>query len=148
MEKTTRKAKKFFYYKTHMIKDFNKFRLDHNKFDAGVRGKWRKFNPYNPNQGTEEEQKELKIESLDDLFDDDIDKPKDTTPKENTNSGNEVALGNIFDEEIAPSKNDNDLNSIALDDYVDKPSESSDDILDIQKELEAKFDELFGDSED
>ena len=142
------KAKKFFYYKTHMIKDFNKFRLDHNKFDAGVRGKWRKFNPYNPNQGTEEEQKELKIESLDDLFDDDIDKPKDTTPKENTNSGNEVALGNIFDEEIAPSKNDNDLNSIALDDYVDKPSESSDDILDIQKELEAKFDELFGDSED
>ena len=50
----------------------------------------------------------------------------------------------------------NDLNDLLFDDNIDEKTdqkvdienmESSDDILDIQKELEAKFDELFGDTE-
>ena len=32
------KAKKIFFFKTNMIKEFNKFKLDHNNFDGGKRG--------------------------------------------------------------------------------------------------------------
>ena len=42
------KAKKFWYFKTPMIKAMNKVKLDHNDFNIGDRGAWRKFNPNNP----------------------------------------------------------------------------------------------------
>ena len=143
------KAKKFFYFKTHMLKDFNAFKLDHNKFDAGSRGVWRKFNPYNPNQGMEDEQKDLKIESLDDLFDDDIDASKPSERNDNNDASTSVPVGNIFDSADQNQHVENStVNDVLLDDYVDSSSSKDDDILDIQKELEAKFDELFGDSDD
>ena len=50
---------------------------------------------------------------------------------------------------------DNELNELLFDDMDDESNESNsnddvstNEILDIQKELEAKFDELFGDSDD
>lgn len=102
------KAHKFWYFKTNMIKEMNKVKLDHNDFNIGDRGVWRKFNPNNPYQeGSKSGGNDLKVESLDDLFDEEI---------ENDNDDFEM-----------PSVED---------------SEPSD--LDIQKELEAKFDELFG----
>ena len=103
------KAKKFWYYKEPMYKEMEKNKLSHNDFNVGDRGPWRKFNPNNPepigNQvsgGTD-----LKVESLDDLFDEEI-----------VNDNDDFPMPVV--EESGPSD------------------------LDIQKELEAKFDELFG----
>ena len=104
------KAHKFWYFKTPMIKEMNKVKLDHNDFNVGDRGVWRKFNPNNPY--TDQDTgggKDLKVESLDDLF-----------------------------EEEPEIQNDNDDFDMPL------IEESGPSELDIQKELEAKFDELFG----
>ena len=142
------KAKKYFYFKTHMVKDFDKFKLNHNNFDAGVRGEWRKFNPYNPDQGTEKEAQDLQIESLDDLFEDDevATKPSKESIKENA-----PRFDDNFD---MPSGNNQDsltqFDDLVLDDdykETNNNSSDSDSIMDIQKELEAKFDELFGDDD-
>ena len=141
------KAKKFFYFESNMIKEFDKFKLDHNDFDGGVRGEWRKFNPYNPDAGTtnEETVKDLNVDSLDDLFDDDI---------SSKNNNNDDLLGEFDDntstvnskqKENNYNMSDNELNELLFDDMDDV---STNEILDIQKELEAKFDELFGDSDD
>ena len=137
------KAKKVFFFKTNMIKEFNKFKLDHNKFDAGVRGTWRKFNPYNPDEFNEEKNKDLNYESLDDLFDDDKDNEEE---QENTiNNTKNAQLRN----ENTTQQPHNEIDELFGDDFEEEESETSqEDMLDIQKELEAKFDELFGSSED
>ena len=91
------KADKYYYFKQEKLyKDLQKDTLDHNHFDAGTRGTWRKYNPYNPYvpDSPNKKPESLKVESLDDLFDEEISE-------------------DAFTE-------------------------------DLQKELEAKFDELFG----
>ena len=66
------KAKKYYYFETPMIKQLNEYKLNHLEFDVGNRGEWRKFNPNNPYFEEEKEQpKDLKVDSLDDLFNDD-----------------------------------------------------------------------------
>ena len=100
------KAKKYWYFKTPMIKAMNKVKLDHNEFNVGDRGVWRKFNPNNPyTENNVSGGNDLKVESLDDLFDEEIENDDFPMP---------------VVEESGPSD------------------------LDVQKELEAKFDELFG----
>ena len=140
------KAPKFFYFKSNMIKEFNKFKLDHNNFDAGVRGEWRKINPYNLDAGSEsaEAVKDLNVDSLDDLFDDDI---QDDKTEDNKKTKDEL---NIKDSKNNDYMSDDDLNELLFDDDENNngDNDSSDEILDIQKELEAKFDELFGDNDD
>ena len=102
------KAKKFWYFKTPMIREMNRVKLNHNDFNVGDRGVWRKFNPNNPyTDSNVSGGNDLKVESLDDLFDEEIQNDNDDFPM--------------------PVVEDNG------------PSD-----LDIQKELEAKFDELFG----
>ncbi|MBP3502105.1 MAG: type IV secretory system conjugative DNA transfer family protein [Clostridia bacterium] len=158
------KAHKLFFFKTNMIKEFNKFKLNHNQFDAGVRGVWRKFNPYNPDAGLEEEQtKDLKIESLDDLFDDD--NVNDDIANKKTNKNDSLKAESIEDmfDDSEPKGNsskpkttnktnmsDSELDELLFDDFDNEENdiESDNDILDIQKELEAKFDELFGPIDD
>ena len=145
------KAKKLFYYKTNMIKEFEKLKLDHNQYNGGERGAWRRFNPYNPDQGmAEEQQKDLKVDSLDDLFDDETEeqsqkniKTADNGPID-LNSFDELTLdGNLPNNKQI---NDSDLDELLADDYSSNDSPLESDIIDIQKELEAKFDELFGTS--
>ncbi len=157
------KAKKFFYFKTNMIKEFEKFKLDHNEYNGGERGTWRRFNPYNPDQGiSEEPQKDLKIDSLDDLFDDDTESktPVDNNLIEGNNvpgNNNSIDLASfddlLSDENESVKDNnkqkaitDSDLDELFADDYSDSSTPTDSEILDIQKELEAKFDELFGSS--
>lgn len=107
------KAHKMWYFKAPMYKEMERYKLDHNNFEIGDRGVWRKFNPNNPYSakgttgGTD-----LKVESLDDLFDEEL---EDEFDKNEDN----------FDTDLPYDE-----------------SEKSE--LDIQKELEAKFDELFG----
>ena len=94
----------------------------HNDIDPIDRGKWRKYNPYNPYvEETEEKKENTKIESLDDLFEDD-------NPVDKVNEASISSQDDIFQED----------------------TNKEEEILtyDIQKELEAKFDELFGSLED
>ena len=116
------KARKYYYFKYDTIKLVNRFMSSHNDIDPIDRGKWRKYNPYNPYvEETDEKKENTKIESLDDLFEED-DK-KETV------------------DEIAPM----------LPQEMEADTEKTQENIlsyDVQKELEAKFDELFGAFED
>ena len=109
------KARKYYYFEKPMGKELAKVRISHNDFDAGARGEWRKFNPYNPYmQGKENKpQQDLKVESLDDLFDDSTQKQEAPILPMEKNSKEEE----LFTQ-------------------------------DLQEQLEAKFDELFGPIDD
>ena len=74
------KANKFYYFKKPMAKEMAALEISHNDIGEIERGKWRKYNPYNPyvEEKDKEPVKDLKVESLDDLFDDPdpIEEPK------------------------------------------------------------------------
>ncbi len=180
------KAKKYYHF-THqkMYKELQAHRLNHNEFDAGVRGEWRKYNPYNPYvpETDKKAAENLKVESLDDLFEDNLDEKeqKDSknftqneTIKENpieksglefeldlekNNAENSIANEPLMIEELEETNkqtetNDKNTKEPAIDlldfDDFDSPTLPQEEekpqlfTEDIQKELEAKFDELFG----
>ena len=129
------KANKFYYFKKPMAKELAKYEINHNDIGDIERGTWRKYNPYNPYVPEEEKEKQvndLKIESLDDLFDDDN---KDTEQKETENSFNS--------EEKSQLEKDMTGNNA-----LEEERKKEDEEYDLQKELEAKFDELFGPIDD
>ena len=129
------KANKFYYFKHPMAKELKSLEIDHNDIGEIERGNWRKYNPYNPYTEDEEKEKEnnLKVESLDDLFEDDpIEEPK----KEEATVISKAETTN----QSAP--NDENAPILPMDD------DKQDDDYDLQKELEAKFDELFGPIDD
>lgn len=123
------KANKFYYFKHPMAKEMAGLEISHNDIGEIDRGPWRKYNPYNPyvEDKTDEKASDLKVESLDDLFDDDI---------------------------VSDNKEENNIKETIQKENLDKkiddvapilPQEAEeDDTYDLQKELEAKFDELFG----
>ena len=123
------KANKYYYFtKPTMNRRLNQEKLDHNNFDAGVRGEWRKFNPQNPYaDSTDKPEQDLKVESLDDLFEDDV---KPITPP--TPQAQPKAKQNVVEQE-APV--------LPMEDNTKEDELFS---KDLQEELEAKFDELFG----
>ena len=123
------KANKYYYFtKQTMNRRLNQERLDHNNFDAGVRGEWRKFNPQNPYaDSTDKPEQDLKVGSLDDLFEDDV---KPITPP--TPQAQPKAKQNVVEQE-APV--------LPMEDNTKEDELFS---KDLQEELEAKFDELFG----
>ena len=156
------KDEKYYYFETPMARKLAEVTLNHLEFNVGNRGKWRKFNPYNPYVENEEDKpRDLKVESLDDLFEDD-------------NSGNNVesngeksAEMQMNQENVAPkaanieAENTNPIprmqNATVGAETDDAPvlpnndeevetMRNEDDVMsvDVQKELEAKFDELFG----
>ena len=115
------KAKKFWYFKKPMARELSAFCLSHNNFDAGVRGEWRKFDPANPYVKSKDSKKEEpQIEALDDLFEDVPNKP-----------------AKVEDQEEVPT-------------LPMEPNSKEDEMfsMDLEKELEAKFDELFGPVDD
>ena len=145
------KAKKFWYYQTNMIKDFNSKRIDHNDFDCGERGNWRKYNPYDPytgNKTEEQNQEDVRIDSLDDLFEDT--KVEENVPIQNNGpmqDQNSQPIQNIPPVQTninPPSSADMAVLPGFEDDVAKQMQNTSEDEIDIQKELEAKFDELFG----
>jgi len=130
-------AKKYYYFESHMARKLAQHTLNHLDFNVGDRGKWRKYNPYNPY--VEENEKnvpnDLNVESLDDLFEDEDEKEDDvSTKKEEQND--------VF----AEIPIDNDESPILPQD--DEEEEAEIFSADVQKELEAKFDELFGPIDD
>ena len=142
------KARKYYYFESPMARKLEEYTLNHLEFDVGSRGKWRKYNPYNPyveENGEEKVKPDLKVESLDDLFEDEPkdekkdEKKAENKPKEKVTQTIEAKSNEekqSMEAPILPQDNeiaveDNDVFSI-----------------DIQKELEAKFDELFGPLDD
>ena len=124
------KANKFYYFKHPMAKEMARCEISHNDIGEIERGNWRKYNPYNPYVEEKDEKSvdNLDIESLDDLFNDEPVKKEEKV--------------------VTPQKEEKD--ELNLDDFDDAPMlpQDDDDTYDLQKELEAKFDELFGPLDD
>ncbi len=140
------KANKYYYFKYPEGKIVTKYKADHNDVDID-RGVWRKFNPYKPyEEDKNEEEKNSAFDSLDDLFSDDNDPIKPgtgssgTTDESTTTSSNTSSGGGSGP--IKDTMDDEDNENLYDDGHT------SMDLLDIQKELEAKFDELFGPPDD
>ena len=115
------KANKFYYFNdTHLKKLIEEYMVNHNDREKVDRGKWRKYNPYNPYVEEKEE--------------------------EGKNTNTEISsLDGLFEEE------DNEPTKVENNNKENKKEENkmnTSDTYDIQKELEAKFDELFGDFDD
>lgn len=120
------KARKYYYFENSTVKLAKAYPADHNDVQI-ERGKWRKYNPYRPYEEENEDLKEnTKIESLDDLF---LDETEDSLSMKKEKQ----TVDNSF-EDVAPML------------PQEENREKDENILseDIQKELEAKFDELFG----
>ena len=137
------KADKFYYFKHQMAKELKELEISHNDIGEIQRGNWRKFNPYNPyieEDEKGEQQNNLKVESLDDLFEDiDMDdEPKKEFAKQTTGGKNRDTTISSFMEE--KSQNNAPI--------LPQIEEDDNDSYDLQKELEAKFDELFGPLDD
>ena len=127
-----------------MAKKLAACEISHNDIGEKDRGIWRKYNPYNPYVAEDDEKEKidnLKVESLDDLFDDDILEEK----KEIKND--------VKEKEVENKKTDNEeekdeVPTVDLSDFDEAPILPQEDNdfyeYDLQKELEAKFDELFG----
>ena len=141
------KANKYYYFKHPMAKNMAKCEISHNDIGEIDRGTWRKYNPYNPyvEEKDEKSVENLNIESLDDLFEDDNVKEENNNIKNNLN----VTKDEKKSEEITNSLDDFlDLNMQNDDNAPMLPQDDEEDTYDLQKELEAKFDELFGPLED
>ena len=123
------KANKYYYFKKPMAKEMSELEISHNDIGDMDRGTWRKFNPYNPyveEDENDKESKDLKIESLDDLFDD-----------ESNNKETEKTSNSVSEQSEHNTEKDDESQQLPMDDEYD-----------LQKELEAKFDELFGPIDD
>ena len=146
------KDEKYYYFETPMARKLAEVTLNHLEFDVGNRGKWRKFNPYNPYvEGGDEKAKDLKVDSLDDLFEDDA-KENENTKDNNISQNNQVqnspnnAKQTVTNNTLS-EKQQEDAPILPQNDEDDEESNRTnpDDIMsvDVQKELEEKFDELF-----
>ena len=127
------KANKYYYFKYPEGKLVTKFKVDHN--DVNIeRGVWRKFNPYAPRDeaGSTGGGAAASLESLDNLFADESDELN--VPNTANNNISSVPQPSMMEEHLDP---------------VEEEKRQAE-LIDIQKELEAKFDELFGsiDSDD
>ena len=127
------KTNKFYYFKHPMAKVLKSLEISHNDIGEIDRGKWRKYNPYNPyvEDNGEEKAKDLKVESLDDLFEEE--------------TVNKVEKKEVKEE---PKAQNLDFNDFEVDAPILPQEPAQDEAYDLQKELEAKFDELFGPLDD
>ena len=137
------KAGKYYYFKhQQMAKELQEVQISHNDIGEIERGSWRKYNPYNPYVEEKDDDKkpnDLKVESLDDLFED-VEEPKKEENKNQENKKQEA----VAKTNTEPAELDFTELKIEEDDAPILPQASNDEEYDLQKELEAKFDELFG----
>ena len=134
---------KFYYFRKPMGREMARLEISHNDAEAGERGEWRIFNPANPYSGSSEAKtQDLKVESLDDLFADD----EPTTAKNNTT---DMATGSTSNAGIQNTTTESSIKSNTK--PMEIPLEDNDEEVnnvDLEKALEAKFDELFGTDDD
>ena len=123
------KANKYYYFKYPEAKIVERYPANHN--DVKVeRAPWRKYNPMNPYEEGSENKEDFP--SLDSLFEDDTPSTTDTSANKSEDSfPNLNSLDVSEDNKEATQKKTENNKTTSAD-------------IDIQKELEAKFDELFG----
>ena len=140
------KANKYYYFKYPEGKIVSRYKANHN--DVTVeRGVWRKYNPYNPYVEESDSNSGASggitssLEDLDSLFEDDTNN-NDITNNNNNNSN----FNNLDNFDNISNKSEPKPSSMSMPMETDKQREEKRqaELLDIQKELEAKFDELFG----
>ena len=153
------KANKYYYYKYNTAKIIAPYAVDHNNREQIDRGPWRKFNPYNP-YVEKEEKEDLKIEELDDLFEETGDGTKNNSSQPSQTMNNQTSNNQNQGLNIEDSKEQNSSKNSFEDSLKTNVNQgnkqpnnnnsagSKEELSDIQKELEAKFDELFGSIED
>ena len=142
------KANKYYYFKHKKVADtMRRLEISHNDIGEIQRGNWRKFNPYNPwtEDKSEKEAENLKVESLDDLFDDE--------PKKEETKKEPIKVANANEQTAKPLPDFQEIDDIFGDEPMSQEKEEpkvqdEEDTYDLQKELEAKFDELFGPIDD
>lgn len=147
------KANKYYYFKHKKVADdMRKLEISHNDIGEIQRGNWRKFNPYNPwtEDKIEKEVENLKVESLDDLFDDGTKKPEEKVEVTATSQkkSEEKADSTTIDSMDSIDDMFGDVSTPAKKEQTVVQEQDEEDSYDLQKELEAKFDELFGSMED
>ena len=126
------KARKYYYFeKPLLVRNLQSHVINHNEYQGIERGEWRKFNPYNPYVPEKNKEKskvdDLKVESLDDLFEDEEKEPV------------KIAVADEIKKEEAP---------MLPNEEEKETSKEENREIDLQKELEDKFDELFGPIDD
>ena len=123
------KAQKYYYFKKSMAREMEVLEIE--------RGTWRKYNPYNPYSESDDEQEvsDLKVESLDDLFDDESGENQKSEKEEKNKTSSTKTKKELRETD---NTEDEDAPMLPMDD------ENQPEGYDLQKELEAKFDELFG----
>ena len=120
------KAHKYYYFEYPTVKYAKQYPANHN--DVLIeRGKWRKFNPYKPYVEDEEPEKNNTIQSIDSMLEEE---PQSTKKGNNVEYNEPINISGIGDEEETQKQNNKE------------EFEQLD--VDVQKELEAKFDEIFG----
>ena len=137
------KARKYYYFeKSKVVRQLQRYAISHNEFQGIERGEWRRYNPHNPYDANRDKKEEnLKIDSLDDLFETEEEQKKEERKIKKT-----VKVGALVeDKEEAPVLPQEEFNNI--EESKEEPKKSQEEI-DLQKELEAKFDELFGPIDD
>ena len=152
------KAKKYYYFESPMARKLAEYTLSHLDFNVGDRGKWRKYNPYNPyiEENENVPKNDLKVESLDDLFADDIvEEPKEENTKQGNLQEQPITIQNDQEIEVENTVNNiepktGETKGVDLDAPMLPQEPERDEVfsIDVQKELEAKFDELFGPLDD
>ncbi len=142
------KANKYYYFKYKEGKLVERYKLDHN--DVSVeRGKWKKYNPYAADDDDETGGASESLETIDKLFaDDEEESPlmvenKKAANNNNNNNAAAASSSNFSSGSTGASSSGNSGGTGP--DLEDKRQEE---LFDIQKELEAKFDELFGSMDD
>ncbi len=154
------KARKYYYFQKPEVKKLAAFTLNHNDPRDLDRGAWRKYNPYNPyveEKDGKTNVQDLKVESLDDLFDEDTSKKEEVKkeePKQENETKKQEPIKKIEIPKTPAPKTpeinlEDDFAPILPQEEVIEDSKplaklEKNDGIDLQKELEAKFDELFG----
>lgn len=130
------KANKYYYFKYPEARIVDRYPANHNDVQV-TRGVWRKFNPNSPYEEGGEENAE-NFPSLDSLFEDD-----DVTTGSGEATSSPAQNENDYETEVDTSTSDGGV-AVAEKTAVKTETKKSTTDIDIQKELEAKFDELFG----
>lgn len=132
------KAHKYYYFEYPSAKYAKQYPIDHNDVIIS-RGKWRKYNPYKPYVEEEEPEKNNTIQSIDNMLGETLNSNENSKVK---NKVTNTASKNTYNNAPQNFMEEEPINISALSDNADTAIEQVD--LDIQKELESKFDEIFG----
>ena len=133
------KANKYYYFKYPTAKYAEVYPASHNDIEPINRGIWRTYNPYNPYEEDNEIKENTRIESLDDLFEE----PADEKIEKMEELKTEEPQTETTTQNIEPNEEVEEIDDIMEPSSPEVDAEENL-AVDIQKELEDKFDELFG----